>query len=283
MTVKKDRQRNLPVSNRVVDLHLSAIKEMAMLSVRVEDAVSLSWGLPSFNTPQYICSGIEKALREEEDIGKCSSPDGLKALHEVVAAKHQKDTGVEVCPDENILITAGNMQAMTNLFRTLIDPDDEIIVTDPCFPSHIQQIKLSGGRPVYWPLDEDNDWELDTSKLPDLINTKTKAIVIVSPSNPTGKIFDRQTLVNTVEMARQHGLLLIIDDPYHHFIHENNDKYFNPASLKEMFDSIIYCYSFSKAYAMSGWRVGYMVMPASLKAQVLKVHDSNIICAPRIS
>ncbi len=253
---------------------------MAILSARVEGAVSLSWGLPSFNTPEYIRNGINKALKEDVDIGKYSLPDGLKALREVIARKHFEDTGVKLDPDENVLVTTGNMQAMTTLFRTLVDTDDEVILTDPCFSSHIQQIKLSGGRPVYWPLDEDKEWELDIGKLPGLINDRTRAIVIVSPSNPTGKIFDRRTLTKTVEIARDHGLLLIIDDPYHHFIHENKNKYFNPASLEKMCDSIIYCYSFSKAYAMSGWRIGYMVLPGQLKSQVLKVHDSNVICAP---
>ncbi|NNE37865.1 MAG: pyridoxal phosphate-dependent aminotransferase, partial [Gammaproteobacteria bacterium] len=273
MSQKNGHLHNPLISGKVLDLRLSAIKEMAMLCARVEGAVSLSWGLPSFNTPEYIRSGIEQALREDEDIGRYTLPDGLAALRKVVAEKHLEDTGVTVSPDENVLITAGNMQAMTTLFRTIIDPDDEIILTDPCFPSHVQQIQLSGGKPVYWPLDEQNDWALDTGILADLINKKTRAIVIVSPSNPTGKIFDRQTLTRTVELARQHGVFLIIDDPYHHFIHENKDRYFNPASIKEMFDNIIYCYSFSKAYAMSGWRIGYMVVPEHLKREALKVQD----------
>ncbi|MBT8133483.1 MAG: pyridoxal phosphate-dependent aminotransferase, partial [Gammaproteobacteria bacterium] len=164
-----------------------------------------------------------------------------------------------------------------------LDPGDEIILTDPCFASHIQQITLFNGKPVYWPLDESNNWALDIERLPALINDKTQAIVIVSPSNPTGKIFSREELLRVGEIARQHDILIIIDDPYSDFVYDNRDKYFNLASVEALKEHIVYLYSFSKSYAMSGWRLSYMVMPAELKYQATKVHDATMICAPRIS
>jgi len=271
------------VSKNVLSARVSAIKKMAMLSARVEGAASLAWGVPSFKTPEYIRQGIKRYLDEDADAGKYTLPDGLAELRELVAEKHKLETGVDINADEHVMISAGNIQALNTLFHTMLDPGDEIILTDPCFASHIQQINLFCGKPVYWPLDEANDWCLDVDLLADLINDKTQAIVLVSPSNPTGKIFSKEQLIRVGEIAKQHNILLIIDDPYSEFVYENRDKYFNLASVEEFKQHIVYLCSFSKSYAMSGWRLGYMVMPAELKREALKVHDATMICAPRIS
>ena len=181
------------------------------------------------------------------------------------------------------MITAGNMQALNTVFHTMLDPGDEIILTDPCFASHIQQIILFNGKPVYWPLDEANNWSLDIERLPQLITEKTQAIVLVSPSNPTGKIFTEQELRQVGEIALQHDILVIIDDPYSDFTYENWEKYFNLACVEHLREHIVYMYTFSKAYAMSGWRLAYMILPAELKREAMKVHDATMICTPRIS
>ena len=116
-----------------------------------------------------------------------------------------------------------------------------------------------------------------------VITEKTQAIVLVSPSNPSGKIFTEKELLQVGEIARQHNILIIIDDPYSDFTYENHDKYFNLASVEWLRDHVVYMYSFSKAYAMSGWRLAYMIMPGELKQEAMKVHDATMICAPRIS
>jgi len=271
------------VSKNVHESQISAIKDMAMLSARIEGAVSLAWGLPSFRTPEYIRQGIKQALDEDIDAGKYTLTDGLSGLRQLVVAEHKKKTGIKLDADENVMISAGNMQALNTLFHTMLDPGDEIILTDPCFASHIQQINLFSGKAVYWPLDENNNWSLDVDLLPDLITDKTQAIVLVSPSNPTGKIFSKDELIRVGEIAKQHNILIIIDDPYSDFVYDNRNKYFNLASVEELKEHIVYLYSFSKSYAMSGWRLSYMVMPAELKREALKVHDATMICAPRIS
>jgi aspartate/methionine/tyrosine aminotransferase len=271
------------VSTYVHEAHVSAIKDMAMLSARVKDVASLAWGLPSFRTPEYIRDGVKQFLDKDVDAGKYTLPDGLSELRELVVAKHKAATGIEVDADEHVMISAGNMQALNTLFHTMLDPGDEIILTDPCFASHIQQITLFSGKAVYWPLDENNNWSLNIDLLPELITDKTQAIVLVSPSNPTGKIFSRNELMRVGEIAKQHNILIIIDDPYSDFIYENREKYFNLASVEAFREHIVYLYSFSKSYAMSGWRLAYMIMPAELKHEALKVHDATMICAPRIS
>ena len=271
------------VSTNVHESSVSAIKEMTLLSAKVDGAALLTWGLPSFRTPEYIRQGVKEYLDNDLDAGKYTLPDGLPELRKLAAEAYKADTGIDIDADKNVMISAGNMQGLNTLFHTMLDPGDEIILTDPCFASHIQQINLFSGKPVYWPLDEDNDWRLNIDLLPDLITDKTQAIVLVSPSNPTGKIFSREELIRVGEIAKQHNILIIIDDPYSDFVYDNRDKYFNLASVEELKEHIVYLYSFSKSYAMSGWRLSYMVMPAELKREAIKVHDATMICAPRIS
>ncbi len=254
-----------------------------MRSAKVDGAASLTWGLPSFRTPDHIRRAVATQLESDPEIGKYALPDGMAALRVAVATEHLASTGVAVDPDKNVMITAGNMQGLNALFHVVIDPGDEIIVTDPGFASHFQQIRLCGGEPVFWRMDESRDWRLDVDALSGLITDRTKAIVLVSPSNPTGKIFSEQELRCVGQIAEAHNLLILLDDPYSHFTYENRKKYFNLAAVSSLFDRVAYLFTFSKSYAMSGWRLGYMIVPEQLKRQVMKVHDATIICTPRIS
>ena len=271
------------VSKYVHESQVSAIKEMSMRSAQIPDAVSLAWGLPSFQTPEYIRQGVKDYLDNDVDAGKYTLPDGLLELRELVTKIHHTKIGIHVDANKNVMINAGNMQSLNTLFHTMLDPGDEIILTDPCFASHIQQITLFNGKPVYWKLDESNGWKLDLKKLPELITDKTQAIVLVSPSNPTGKIFSKEDLMEVGRIAKQYNIFVVIDDPYSDFLYENSDNYFNLASVEEFKEHVVYMYSFSKSYAMSGWRLSYMVMPEELKEEAMKVHDATMICAPRIS
>jgi aminotransferase len=271
------------IARNVAGMRISAIKEMAMLASRMEDVASLTWGLPSFRTPAHIRAAVADALEEDPAIGMYSLPDGLPELRRLAAQAHERATGVAVDPDTNILITAGNMQGINLLLHVLLDPGDEVVVTDPGFASHLQQIRLCGGTAVHWALDESTGWSLDVEALPSLIGERTKAIVLVTPSNPTGRIFRREELMRVGEIARDRGLVVLIDDPYSHFAYENTDLCFNLASRPEFADHVAYLFTFSKCHAMSGWRLGYAVLPAALKSEALKVHDAMVICAPRVS
>ena len=133
-----------------------------------------------------LCSAILHDTIEDTDT----------SYDELVVAEHKEKTGIEI--DENVMISAGNMQGLNTPFHTMLDPGDEIILTDPCFASHIQQINLFSGKSVYWPLDENNNWSLNIDLSPELITDKTQAIVLVSPSNPTGKIFSEVELIRSV-------------------------------------------------------------------------------------
>jgi len=282
MDIEK-RRNGRWVSARARERRISAIKEMAMLSARVGDAASLAWGLPSFRTPEPIRRAIEEQLESNRAIGMYALPDGLPELREAVARKHQRTMGVAVDPERNVMITAGNMEGLHVLLQVIVDPGDQVIVTDPGFVSHFQQIRINGGEPVFWPMDEAAGWQLDLDALPALITERTKAIILVTPSNPTGTILVEDTLRRVGALAVERGLLVILDDPYRHFTYENRGRFFDLASVPEFTDHIAYLFTFSKCYAMSGWRVGYMVVPEHLKRQAIKLHDLTMICTPRIS
>ena len=271
------------VSDAVSGITVSAIKEMAIRAAKLEGVASLTWGLPSFRTPEPIRRAVGELLESDPDIGKYTLPDGLPALRQAAAEAHQAASGILVDPDRQVTITAGNMQGLNSLFHVLINPGDEIIVTDPGFASHFQQIRLCGGRPVFWPLDEARGWQLDPDTLPGIVTDRTKAIVLVSPANPTGTIFSEKALRRVGEIAMERNILILLDDPYSHFCYENRTRHFNLSTVPELADNLVYFFTFSKAFAMTGWRIGYMVLPQDLKMQALKVHDATIICAPRVS
>lgn len=262
---------------------MSAIKEMSMRSARVPGAASLAWGLPSFRTPAPIRSAVSAALEDDREIGMYALPDGLPALRAAAARDHRRRTGIEADPDRQVIVTAGNMEGLQVLFHAIVDPGDEVIVTDPGFVSHIAQIRFNGGVPVFWKMDEAAGWTLDTDALAGLITPRTKAIVLVSPSNPTGAILSEAALRAAGAIARDHGLLIVLDDPYGHFTYENRERFFNLAAVPELADTVAYFFTFSKAYAMAGWRAGYAVLPEALRSEMVKIHDLNMICTPRIS
>lgn len=254
-----------------------------MRAAKLPDVASLTWGLPSFRTPEHIREVVGLALREDPDVGKYSLPDGLPQLRETIAEAHLASTGRQVSPDRNVVVTAGNMEGVKIILDTILDFGDEVILTDPGFASHVQQIKACGGQPVYWPLNEEHGWAADIGKLEALVSPRTRAILLVTPSNPTGIILDRDILLAVGEIAKRHGILAIFDDPYSHFVFDQPSAPFNLASAEAYADYIAYLFTFSKCHAMSGWRLGYAVVPEALKRHMLKLHDATLICAPRPS
>lgn len=271
------------IAERSQGLAMSAIKDMSIRSAKVPGAASLAWGLPSFRTPAPIRAAVAHALENDPKAGMYALPAGLPELRSAAAREHQRRTGQRVDPESRVMISAGNMEGLQALFQAIVDPGDEVIVTDPGFVSHISQIRFNGGVPVYWQMDEASGWQLDIDALPGLIGPRTKAIVLVTPSNPTGAILSKGTLQAVARIACDHGLLLILDDPYSHFTYENQDRFYNLASDPDYAENIAYLFTFSKAYAMSGWRAGYMIVPETLLTEAVKIHDLTMICTPRIS
>lgn len=275
-------KRSRWIADDVGQFGMSAIKDMAMRAAKIPDALSLTWGLPSFPTPMPICEAVARTFGQDADIGKYTLPNGLPELRNLAASHFSDRSGIGVNPDKQVVITAGNMEGIKTVLRAILNPGDEVIVTDPCFASHLLQITLCHGRAVFLKLNEDQDWQFDPAQLEDLVSSRTKAILLVNPHNPTGAVFDRRILEALGKVAQSHGLLVIVDDPYSPFIYDEPERA-NLSVYQPFSDCVAYLFTFSKAYAMSGWRVGYMILPPDLLPHHLKVHDATLICAPHIS
>lgn len=276
------KRRITGISKRVRETVVSPIKEMAFLAEDIEGVVSLGWGIPSFETPLYIREAVQQALADNHAIGKYAPVRGLPELREAIATKFQRQWGVGIDPKNEIIVTVGAMEALLITLLTLVDAGDEILLTSPGFASHTEQILLAGGKPVYIDLIEEEGWKLSSEKVAEVITPRTKAMILTNPSNPTGTVFEESELRNIAELAIKHDFYLITDETYHFLVYDNKHL-FSLFSIPALRDRLVGCYSFSKEYAMTGWRVGYLCAEAGLVQEILKVHDASVVSAPRIS
>jgi aminotransferase len=275
-------RRTRGISARARQSIVSPIKEMALLADTVPGVVSLGWGLPSFATPPHIREAARQSLIDDAAIGKYPHIRGLPELREAIAVRFQQQSGVQIDPDQEILVTVGAQQALFSALMTIIDPGDEVIIPSPCFSSYIDQTILAGGLPVFVSLVEEEGWRLDVDGVASAITPRTKAIVLNFPVNPTGTMFSDADLRAVARLAPGHGIYIITDETYRFLVYDGIES---PSllAIPELRDWLISCYSFSKEYAMTGWRVGYLRAEAGLIQEIMKIHDASVITAPRIS
>jgi len=277
-----ERSKALGFARRVKRIEVSAIKQMPLLARSVPDAVSLGQGIPSVRTPEYIRRQVIELLKHDADIGKYSLQPGVPELKQSVAQKIAQTAGRFIDPELEVFISAGAMEALFAAVVSLVDEGDEVILFDPSYASHIEQVKFASGTPVFVPLIENDGWALDEELLRRAVSAKTKAVIVCNPGNPTGKVFSVAELSVIVKIAREHGLYIIADETYDFLVYDGF-CHKSLASFSNIKDMVILCGSFSKEFAMTGWRVGYMVAPAEVIEQALKVHDAAVICAPTVS
>ncbi len=270
------------ISRRVAQISVSAIKQMPVLASKVAGCISLGQGVPSFGTPSFILERVIEALRSDETIGKYSLQPGLPELKAEIAGHLGRTKGVRVDPETELFVSCGAMEALAGAIATVIERGDEVLIPSPNYASHIEQILFAEGTPVFVPLIEEEGWRLDIERFRNAITSKTKAILVTSPMNPTGAVFSEDELRALAQMATEQNLFVIADEAYDFLLYDDH-PHFSLASIPELKDNLIACYSFSKMYCMTGWRVGYMYASARIIDQVLKVHDAFAICAPTIS
>jgi aminotransferase len=270
------------ISARVRGMAVSAIKEMSLLAMEIPDTVNLAWGLPSFETPLPIRKKIAEQLLSNATIGKYAPPPGLPALKRKIAERLKEQKGVAADPQKQIIITAGGMQALMMAWMTVLEPGDEVLIASPGFSSHYEQVYLAGGVPVAVPLLEEQGWRLDIEAYRRAVTDKTKALVLVNPSNPTGSVIPEADLRLIAELALEHDLFVITDDPYEVYVYDDLEL-FHLLRVPRLSKQVIACASFSKEFAMTGWRVGWILAEEGITNQMLKVQDSFVICAPTIS
>ncbi len=268
------------VSNRVQQIQKSAIHEMTRLSKQVEDVAFLSWAKPTSDTPEHIkqaaVAAIEKGL-----VGGYSESSGLLALRREIAAKLKRDNSIDADPAQ-IIVTVGAIEGLAAALMAVIDPGDEVILPSPTYSTHIRQVVIASGKPVLVPTIEEQGFILDIDRVRQAITPKTKAVMYCSPSNPTGTVFSEEQLCQLADICIEHNLTAITDEAYEYFTYENN-YHFSIASLPEMRKRTVSCYTFTKTYAMTGWRVGYLHADEELVPQISKAHIPFAICAPVVS
>lgn len=269
------------ISRRVRQINISAIKEMPLIASKVPGCVSLGQGIPSFATPPHIVEAVCRAVKDLPESGKYTLGPGMPELREAIARSLAAGGGVAVDPDREICITVGAMEALSAAILTVVDRGDEVILPSPNYASHIEQVLLAEGIPVFAPL-TDSGWQLDPEAVRRAVTPRTKAIVLCNPHNPTGANFSEEALRSIAEMAVRHDFFVICDDTYDFLVYDGQ-AHFSLTRIPELRDRIIAAFSFSKKYAMTGWRVGYVWASEGLLDQIMKVHDAVAICAPTLS
>ena len=265
---------------RTKNLRLSVIKQIELKASQYPDVISLAQGIPSFDTPGCIKRRVVRAL-ERGVVAKYSLSPGLPELRELIEIDLAK-RGMYYDWQKEIIVTAGSIEAITASILAISSPGDEIIIPEPTYTSYREVILLAGCRPVFVPLDEERGWTCNFESFEQAITDKTKAIFYCNPNNPTGTIYGQGDLLLLAKFAKNHGLYIITDDVYADF-HYTNKGIFSLAQIPELRDRVIRIFSFSKAYAMTGWRIGYLHTDESLAREILKVHDALVTCAPVVS
>jgi aminotransferase len=276
--------RTHKISKRIQDITVSAIKEMSMLAMQYDDVIPFAWGLPIFPTPENILKAVADATKDNKKIGMYAPLSGLPELRVAAAKTIARKFGEDAEPDPmtETLITVGAMEALMDTLMAIIDPEDEVILTTPGFSSHIEQVMLTGGTPIFVPLIEENQWTLDTNELKKAITPKTKAILICNPGNPTGNILSEEQIRTIANIALEHDLFIISDEPYN-FLTYDGKQPFTFIQIPEIRKNLISIFSLSKEYCMTGFRIGYVVAEEGIINQLSKAHDSTVISAPTVS
>ena len=264
-------------SQRAQNIKISATKLMPMLASGINDCVSLGQGVPSFATPPHVVEAVCRALRDSPSAGKYSLQPGMAELRWAVAERLAAEKGLTANPETEIAITVGGMEALLCAVLCLCERGDAVIVPEPYYPSHVEQVLLAEAEPVFVPLRR-SDWGLDPEAVAAAVTPRTKAIIINSPHNPTGAVFAKEDLLAVAAIAERHGLYVICDDTYDALTYDG--PAFSLASVAALRDRLVAVGSFSKRYALTGWRVGFAFAPEPIMAQMLKVHDCTAICAP---
>jgi len=266
---------NTLISKRVAQIPKSAIHEMTRLSKEVEDVAFLSWARPTSGAPIHIREGAITAIKEGLVDGY-SENQGIFELRKEIVKKLKRDNNINAESSE-IIITVGAIEGLTASVMALVDPGDEVIFPSPTYSTHIRQVVITCGKPVIVPLLEEEGFRLDIEGIKNAITPKTKAIMYCSPSNPTGTVFSEKQLRQLAEIALDNNLTIITDEAYEYFTFDGH-KHFSVASIPEMKKNVISCFTFTKTYAMTGWRIGYLYADEEFIPQINKAHIPLAIC-----
>ena len=255
-------------SQKAAQFTESVIREMTRLSDE-HGAVNLSQGFPDFAAPEAVKTAARDAIAA--DINQYAVTWGARPLREAVAREFTRRYGVAVDPDTQVTVCCGSTEAMMSTMLATLDPGDEVVVFEPFYENYGPDAILSGAVPRYVTLHEP-DWTVDPDALAAAFNDRTRAIIINTPNNPTGKVFTRAELTTIAELCRRWDVLAITDEIYEHIIYDGC-RHVPMAAIDGMADRTVTLNSLSKTYSVTGWRVGWAIAPPGLTGAIRKVHD----------
>lgn len=253
---------SFPFSELAQRYPASGIRRMFDLAAKYPDAVNLTVGEPNFETPAYIKEAAKKAIDE----GKThyASNAGLPKLRTAIARKYQKYWNGYT--QDHVIITVGAMESLMLAMMVLVNPGEEILVSDPGFPNYSGQASIIGAKIVPVPTYEENDYRIQAADLRKAISPKTRAILLNSPCNPTGAVLTREDILAIAELVKEYDLWVLSDEPYDRIVYDGAEA-FSMAQVPEVRDRVMVINSFSKSYAMTGWRIGYSLAPDPIYAK----------------
>ena len=266
------------VNSRAEELKPSGIRKFFDIVSEMKDAISLGVGEPDFITPWNIRNAAVKSI--QRGYTQYTGNRGLPQLREYISRYMDERFGAEY-PPEHILVTVGASEGIDLVMRAVCEDGDEILVPDPGYVSYFPCVQLAGGTPVAVPCSQENGFILTPDALEKVITPKTKALVMPYPNNPTGGIMTKEQLEAIVPVIEKHDLLVISDEIYAELTY--GGRHVSVASLPGMKERTVVINGFSKAFAMTGWRIGYVCSPAEIDAAILKIHQYTLLCAPTAS
>ena len=256
----------------------SGIREIGNEALRTPGAIHLQVGQPNFPTPQHIKDAGKRAIDENKTF--YTHTQGLLSLREKLAAKLERVNGIRVTPDR-IATAPGGVGAIAAVFAAVLEPGDEVLLPDPGWPNTRIMLAWTGTRGVFYPCPAAGDFEPDLDALERLITPRTRLLLINSPNNPTGAVYPQATVERLIEIAQRHNLWLVSDECYDQILLDGS--WTSPASLAPEDPRIASIFTFSKTYAMTGWRMGYVAGSTALLDTVTKVLESNSSCVSTIT
>jgi len=264
------------ISEMVKAIPPSGIRKFFDLLSSIEGVISLGVGEPDFVTPWHICEAAIYSL--EKGYTMYTSNKGTPELRAELARHLDSRFGLTYDPDDEILITVGVSEGLDLAMRAILNPGDEVIMPDPCYVAYPASVSLAGGIPVRVPTTEENNFEITASAIEPRITQKTKAILLGYPSNPTGAVLSKEGLTQIAELAKRYNLLVISDEVYDRLVY--GVEHTCLATLPGMRERTIMLNGFSKAYAMTGWRIGYAASNKEIIGAMTKIHQYTMLCAP---
>ena len=268
-----------PLSQKVMSIQPSGIRKFFDIASEMEDVVSLGVGEPDFDTPWHIRD--EGIYSLEKGRTFYTSNSGLKPLREEISRYLNRRYNLNYDPLHEILVTVGGSEGIDIALRAMLDPGDEVLIPQPCYVSYLPCVSLADGVPVTIELKEENEFRLTKEELLEKITDKTKILVLPFPNNPTGAVMRREDLEDIAEVIIDHDLYVLSDEIYSELTYQGD--HVSIASLPGMRERTLTINGFSKSYAMTGWRLGYICGPQEIVAQMTKIHQFAIMCAPTIS